>query len=126
MNFGKAIGATFSIGFSYSILILLVLVLVMVYQMSWPNTKILLVLVMVYQYNTNYSTGYFLRWPQWYLLLILAGKPTSTVTTKGENINICWSPDGHTIAVGNKVRRHKNIQCNNDFMIGRLTDIHWR
>ncbi|XP_003384776.2 PREDICTED: THO complex subunit 3-like isoform X2 [Amphimedon queenslandica] len=31
-----------------------------------------------------------------------AGKPTSTVTTKGENINICWSPDGHTIAVGNK------------------------
>ena len=33
-EFGKAIGATFSIGFSYSILILLVLVLVMVYQMS--------------------------------------------------------------------------------------------
>lgn len=20
----------------------------------------------------------------------------------GENINVCWSPDGHTIAVGNK------------------------
>ncbi|XP_018407900.1 PREDICTED: THO complex subunit 3 [Nanorana parkeri] len=26
----------------------------------------------------------------------------TTVTTKGENINICWSPDGQTIAVGNK------------------------
>ncbi len=23
-------------------------------------------------------------------------------TFTGENINICWSPDGHTIAVGNK------------------------
>lgn len=31
-----------------------------------------------------------------------AGKPTGTVSTKGENINISWSPDGHTIAVGNK------------------------
>jgi len=29
-------------------------------------------------------------------------KSTATITTKGENINICWSPDGHTIAVGNK------------------------
>lgn len=28
----------------------------------------------------------------------------SVVNTKGENINICWSPDGNTIAVGNKVR----------------------
>ena len=27
----------------------------------------------------------------------------SVVNTKGENINICWSPDGNTIAVGNKV-----------------------
>ena len=26
------------------------------------------------------------------------------VSTKGENINICWSPDGNTIAVGNKVK----------------------
>merc|ERR1712165_157408 len=31
-----------------------------------------------------------------------SGKTTSSITTKGENINICWSPDGHTIAVGNK------------------------
>jgi hypothetical protein len=27
----------------------------------------------------------------------------NVVNTKGENINICWSPDGNTIAVGNKV-----------------------
>lgn len=27
---------------------------------------------------------------------------TSTINTKGENINICWSPDGTAIAVGNK------------------------
>ena len=27
---------------------------------------------------------------------------TDVVNTKGENINICWSPDGNTIAVGNK------------------------
>ena len=35
--------------------------------------------------------------------LFSAGRPTGTVSTKGENINISWSPDGHTIAVGNKV-----------------------
>uniref|UniRef100_F6U8Y9 THO complex subunit 3 n=1 Tax=Xenopus tropicalis TaxID=8364 RepID=F6U8Y9_XENTR len=29
-------------------------------------------------------------------------KCISTISTKGENINICWSPDGQTIAVGNK------------------------
>ncbi|XP_016113528.1 THO complex subunit 3-like [Sinocyclocheilus grahami] len=29
-------------------------------------------------------------------------KCMATVSTKGENINICWSPDGQTIAVGNK------------------------
>ncbi|CAG5120708.1 unnamed protein product [Candidula unifasciata] len=29
-------------------------------------------------------------------------KAAATVNTKGENINICWSPDGSTIAVGNK------------------------
>ncbi|XP_052102226.1 THO complex subunit 3-like [Mytilus californianus] len=29
-------------------------------------------------------------------------KAVATVNTKGENINICWSPDGTTIAVGNK------------------------
>ncbi|XP_028407705.1 THO complex subunit 3-like [Dendronephthya gigantea] len=31
-----------------------------------------------------------------------AGKCVNVVNTKGENINICWSPDGNTIAVGNK------------------------
>ncbi|XP_066917607.1 THO complex subunit 3-like [Clytia hemisphaerica] len=29
-------------------------------------------------------------------------KCTDVVSTKGENINICWSPNGNTIAVGNK------------------------
>ncbi|KAM9835666.1 THO complex subunit 3 [Syngnathus typhle] len=29
-------------------------------------------------------------------------KCTAVVNTKGENLNICWSPDGQTIAVGNK------------------------
>ncbi|XP_029645736.2 THO complex subunit 3-like [Octopus sinensis] len=29
-------------------------------------------------------------------------KSVATVNTRGENINICWSPDGSTIAVGNK------------------------
>lgn len=29
-------------------------------------------------------------------------KPISTINTKGENINITWSNDGQTIAVGNK------------------------
>ncbi|KAJ3063710.1 THO complex subunit 3, partial [Rhizoclosmatium hyalinum] len=29
-------------------------------------------------------------------------KPSATVQTTGENINIAWSPDGNTIAVGNK------------------------
>ncbi|XP_035207449.1 THO complex subunit 3-like [Stegodyphus dumicola] len=44
-------------------------------------------------------------------------KSVATVQTKGENINICWSPNGQTIAVGNKedlvtfidVRTHKVI-----------------
>ncbi|KAK9718815.1 hypothetical protein K7432_005197, partial [Basidiobolus ranarum] len=31
-----------------------------------------------------------------------AGKCTYTIQTTGENINICWSPDGKYIAVGNK------------------------
>uniref|UniRef100_H2ZMH6 Uncharacterized protein n=1 Tax=Ciona savignyi TaxID=51511 RepID=H2ZMH6_CIOSA len=31
-----------------------------------------------------------------------SGKSTSTINTKGENINICWSPNGSCIAVGNK------------------------
>ena len=29
-------------------------------------------------------------------------KSVTSVNTKGENINIAWSPDGSTIAVGNK------------------------
>lgn len=29
-------------------------------------------------------------------------KCTSSISTRGENINISWSPDGNTIAVGNK------------------------
>lgn len=33
-----------------------------------------------------------------------AGKCTGTVNTGGENINICWSPNGQHIAVGDKVR----------------------
>ncbi|CAH1791253.1 unnamed protein product [Owenia fusiformis] len=33
---------------------------------------------------------------------VRANKSVATITTKGENINICWSPDGQTIAVGNK------------------------
>jgi len=31
-----------------------------------------------------------------------AYKSVDTYTTKGENINIAWSPDGNYIAVGNK------------------------
>ncbi|KAK2154221.1 hypothetical protein LSH36_274g04026 [Paralvinella palmiformis] len=31
-----------------------------------------------------------------------ASKSAAIIATKGENINICWSPDGQTIAVGNK------------------------
>ncbi|XP_067656853.1 THO complex subunit 3-like [Haliotis asinina] len=31
-----------------------------------------------------------------------SSKSAATINTKGENINICWSPDGSTIAVGNK------------------------
>ncbi|XP_076812837.1 THO complex subunit 3-like [Clavelina lepadiformis] len=31
-----------------------------------------------------------------------SGNCTSTINTKGENINICWSPNGQSIAVGNK------------------------
>lgn len=37
------------------------------------------------------------------MFMSTAGKCVNVVSTKGENINICWSPDGNTIAVGNKV-----------------------
>lgn len=33
---------------------------------------------------------------------VRSNRPTATINTKGENINICWSPNGQTIAVGNK------------------------
>lgn len=33
---------------------------------------------------------------------VRAGKCSTIINTKGENINITWSPDGNTIAVGNK------------------------
>jgi len=39
-----------------------------------------------------------------YIFLIMkAGKCSHVIQTSGENINICWSPDGKQIAVGNKV-----------------------
>jgi len=46
-----------------------------------------------------------------------SSKAAATISTKGENINIAWAPDGKTIAVGNKedlvsfidVRTHKII-----------------
>lgn len=41
---------------------------------------------------------------EWLLITLhAAGKCTTTVQTEGENINICWSPDGNNIAVGDKV-----------------------
>ena len=33
---------------------------------------------------------------------VSAKKGVASLPTKGENINICWSPDGNTIAVGSK------------------------
>ena len=47
-----------------------------------------------------------------------SAKSVTTVNTKGENINITWSPDGKTLAVGNKedlisfidVKSHKIIR----------------
>jgi len=33
---------------------------------------------------------------------VRSGKCTNTITTPGENINVTWSPDGKTIAVGNR------------------------
>ena len=47
-----------------------------------------------------------------------SAKSVTTVNTKGENINITWSPDGKTLAVGNKedlisfidVKTHKIVK----------------
>ena len=36
--------------------------------------------------------------------VLAANRCVQTVRTPGENINLTWSPDGQTIAVGNKVR----------------------
>lgn len=40
--------------------------------------------------------------PSTVFLLIEGGKNEQLIETLGENINICWSPDGNAIAVGNK------------------------
>jgi hypothetical protein len=55
-------------------------------------------------------SGFYVELSLWHILKrifwifsFLAGKCVNVVNTKGENINICWSPDGNTIAVGNKV-----------------------
>lgn len=60
-----------------------------------------------------------------------ASKCVSVVNTKGENINICWSPDGNTIAVGNKedlitfidARTHK-ARCDEQFKF-EVNEISW-
>ncbi len=58
-------------------------------------------------------------------------KCVSSIQTKGENINICWSPDGNTIAVGNKedlvtfidTRNHKT-RCEQPFKF-EVNEITW-
>ncbi|XP_050036485.1 THO complex subunit 3 [Dermacentor andersoni] len=58
-------------------------------------------------------------------------KSIAVVGTKGENINICWSPDGQTIAVGNKedlvsfidVRSHK-VRTDQQFKF-EVNEISW-
>ena len=40
-----------------------------------------------------------------------SNKAVTTINTKGENINITWSPDGSTIAVGNKEDLVTFIDC---------------
>ncbi|XP_074642173.1 THO complex subunit 3-like [Tubulanus polymorphus] len=60
-----------------------------------------------------------------------SSKSVATVNTKGENINICWSPNGHTIAVGNKedlvtfidVRSHK-VKVEEQFKF-EVNEISW-
>ncbi|KAK2567082.1 THO complex subunit 3 [Acropora cervicornis] len=56
-----------------------------------------------------------------FLVTASASKCVSVVNTKGENINICWSPDGNTIAVGNKVNE---ISWNNTNDLFFLTNGH--
>lgn len=58
-------------------------------------------------------------------------KSVATIATKGENINICWSPDGQTIGVGNKedlvtfidVKSHK-IRVDQQFKF-EVNEISW-
>ncbi|XP_046383965.1 THO complex subunit 3 [Ischnura elegans] len=58
-------------------------------------------------------------------------KSAATINTKGENINITWSPDGNTIAVGNKedlvtfidTRTHK-IKAEEQFKF-EVNEISW-
>ncbi|XP_076345858.1 THO complex 3 homolog tex [Tachypleus tridentatus] len=60
-----------------------------------------------------------------------AAKSVAVVQTKGENINICWSPDGNTIAVGNKedlvsfidARSHK-VRADKQFKF-EVNEISW-
>ena len=42
---------------------------------------------------------------------VRTGKAAATVATKGENLNITWSPKGETIAVGNKDDLISFIDC---------------
>jgi WD40-like Beta Propeller Repeat len=37
------------------------------------------------------------------MLILIEGKCVKEVPTKGENINITWSPDGNHVAVASKV-----------------------
>lgn len=65
-------------------------------------------------------------------------KSVTTIPTKGENINIAWSPDGSTIAVGNKedlvtfidTKTYKSVsiffvtyQYSNNFKFGFISGI---
>ncbi|KAJ8026055.1 THO complex subunit 3 [Holothuria leucospilota] len=47
-------------------------------------------------------------------------KKVTTVNTRGENINICWSPNGQTIAVGNK----EDLVSFIDFKMGKVQTEH--
>ena len=57
-----------------------------------------------------------------------AGKPWHTINTKGENINICWSSNGHVIAVGNKMCsffKLIDVQIANATIMYMLSDNCW-